>query len=105
MLSSTLPELKLFTNSGAGTDIIDIPYFTRNGVYVANTPNAVTKATADGTALFILSAIKDQTAVMAQAKSTGFWRAGLSLTDDPEDMTLGIMYEVDWLLPGPNCIN
>lgn len=91
LFASTLPHLKLITNSGAGTDILDIDWFTKNGVYVANTPTAVTKATADGTALMILSAIKNTTAVMAQAKSTGPWREGLDLMGDPEEMTLGIM--------------
>lgn len=38
LIGSALPHLKLFTNSGAGTDIIDIPYFTSKNVYVANTP-------------------------------------------------------------------
>ena len=92
LLGCLCPGLKLLTNSGAGTDIIDIPYFTERGAFVANTPTAVTKSTADGTALFILSCIKDSTAVVAQAKSAGVWREGLSLVDDPENLTLGIMY-------------
>lgn len=41
LLGSALPELKLFTNSGAGTDIIDLPYFTSQNVYVANTPVSI----------------------------------------------------------------
>ncbi|CCG84820.1 protein of unknown function [Taphrina deformans PYCC 5710] len=81
----------MITNSGAGTDILDIDWFTKHGVYVSNTPNAVTKATADGTALMILSAIKNTTEVMAQAKSSRPWREGLGLMGDPEDMTLGII--------------
>lgn len=91
IFSSLLPDLKLFTNSGAGTDMIEVSFFTENGVYVANTPSAVTKSTADGTALFILSCIKNQTAVMSQAKSAGEWRDGLGLMEDPEDLTLGII--------------
>lgn len=71
--------------------MIEIPWFTDHGVYVANTPSAVTKATADGTALLILSCIKNQTAVMSQAKSDGGWRDDLGLVDDPEDLTLGII--------------
>lgn len=93
LFASTLPGLRLITNSGAGTDILDIEWFTKNGVYVANTPTAVTKATADGTALMILSAIKNTTEVVAQAKSDRAWREGLTLMGDPEEMVLGIMYE------------
>lgn len=87
-----LPTLKIYASAGAGTDKLDLDFFTENEVQVSNTPNAVTKSTADCTALLILSAIKNATMVVAQAKSNQPWRANLPLMGDPEDMVLGIVY-------------
>ncbi|KAM3595749.1 uncharacterized protein V6R79_002265 [Siganus canaliculatus] len=56
-LLSLLPSLKVVSNAGVGIDHLDVPYITSLGVKVANTPGAVSNATADiAMALLLASA-------------------------------------------------
>lgn len=46
-LLALLPALKVIASGGAGYDHLDLPYLTRSGVRVANTPGVVSECTAD----------------------------------------------------------
>ena len=41
------PNLKIVSNAGVGYENVDIPYATKKGIFVANTPDVLTGTTAD----------------------------------------------------------
>ncbi|WVQ84743.1 hypothetical protein IAT38_006900 [Cryptococcus sp. DSM 104549] len=80
----------LFAQGGAGYDDVDHPWLAANGCYLSNTPHAVTEATADMAILLMLSAIRGLYESEVNVRE-GRWRKGIELTDDPTEMTLGII--------------
>jgi len=43
----TCPNLIIISNFGVGFENIDVPYATKKGIYVTNTPDVLTETTAD----------------------------------------------------------
>ncbi len=59
------------------------------GAYAANTPTAVTNATADMALFLTLAVLRNTSQVEANCRS-GRWRDGLELNEDPFGKTFGI---------------
>ncbi|ODO07376.1 glycerate-and formate-dehydrogenase [Cryptococcus wingfieldii CBS 7118] len=78
------------TDTAAGYDDVDYPYLAANGCYLSNTPHAVTEATADMAILLMLSAVRGLYESELNARE-GRWRKDLALSDDPTEMTIGII--------------
>ncbi|QRW15111.1 D-isomer specific 2-hydroxyacid dehydrogenase, NAD binding domain [Ceratobasidium sp. AG-Ba] len=82
--------LKLVVTSSAGYDHIDVDYLSQKGAYLANSPAAVAEPTAMTTLMLILQTVRNTTHAEMTLRR-GKWRAGLELTDDIRDMTIGII--------------
>lgn len=87
------PRLKVIANYAVGYNNIDVRYAHLKNIYVTNTPNVLTEATADLTWALILSATKripesDQFVRKGQFKG---WEPLLILGDDVSGKTLGII--------------
>ncbi|KIY47041.1 hypothetical protein FISHEDRAFT_66214 [Fistulina hepatica ATCC 64428] len=89
MLGPMFPGCGLFASGGAGYDDIPIGWLAANGAYAANTPTAVTNATADMAAFLTLAVLRDTTKAEANLRA-GLWRDGLELNEDPFGKTFGI---------------
>lgn len=72
-----------------GVDSIDVDWLTSKGAYVANTPYAVTEATADMGILLMLNTLRGINERQANCRN-GKFRLGMGLADDPAGKTLGI---------------
>ena len=87
------PKLKVIANYAVGYNNIDVEYARSKHIYVTNTPDVLTEATADLTWALILSATKripesDQLVRQGQFKG---WGPLLMLGDDVSGKTLGII--------------
>ncbi|KAL1674804.1 D-isomer specific 2-hydroxyacid dehydrogenase, partial [Schizophyllum commune] len=89
MLAPLFPGCGLFASGGAGYDDVPTAWLAKQGAYAANTPTAVTNATADMAVFLTLAALRNTTQAEMNVRS-GKWRDGLELTDDPEGKTFGI---------------
>ena len=73
----------------SGVDTIDCDWLTSKNCFVANTPYAVTDATADMAITLMLCALRGISAREANIKA-GKWKQGMGLAEDPAGKTLGI---------------
>ncbi|TRM66730.1 D-isomer specific 2-hydroxyacid dehydrogenase [Schizophyllum amplum] len=89
MLAPLFPGCGLFASGGAGYDDIPTAWLASKGAYAANTPTAVTNATADMAVFLTLAALRNTTQAEMNVRA-GKWRDGLELTDDPMGKTFGI---------------
>lgn len=87
------PQLKVIANYAVGFDNIDIPEATRRGIYVTNTPDVLTDATADLAWSLLLSVtrrILEGDALMRAGRFEG-WQPDLMLGSQVSGKTLGII--------------
>jgi D-3-phosphoglycerate dehydrogenase len=87
------PKLKVIANYAVGYNNIDVSYANSKNIYVTNTPDVLTEATADLTWALILGVTKriaeaDQFVRQRQFKG---WEPMLMLGDDVSGKTLGII--------------
>ncbi|CAA21922.3 glyoxylate reductase [Schizosaccharomyces pombe] len=90
MLGPLLPTCKLFVTGAAGYNNVDVDWATRNGVYVANTPNGPTEGTANMNLMLFMCTLRGAREA-EQSLRLGKWRQNLSLTDDPYGKRVGII--------------
>ncbi len=86
------PDLKIVSNSGVGYENVDIPYATKKGIFVTNTPNVLTETTADLAWALMFSVarrILEADAYVREGKFT-CWHPSLLLGMDVHQKTLGI---------------
>lgn len=86
-------KLKIIANYAVGYNNIDINYANTKKIFVTNTPNVLTEATADLTWALILSVTKripEADQFVRQGKFKG-WEPLLMLGDDVSGKTLGII--------------
>ncbi|MEJ2543189.1 MAG: D-glycerate dehydrogenase [Calditrichaceae bacterium] len=87
------PGLKVIANYAVGYNNIDVEYAQSKNIYVTNTPDVLTEATADLTWALILSTTKripESDQFVRQGKFMG-WEPLLMLGDDVSEKTLGIV--------------
>lgn len=87
------PRLKIIANYAVGYNNIDVRYAVRKGILVTNTPDILTRATADlAMALLLASArrIVESDAYLRAGKFTG-WGANLLLGKELHGCTMGIV--------------
>ncbi|HEM49545.1 MAG TPA: D-glycerate dehydrogenase, partial [Caldithrix sp.] len=92
MIDST-PNLKIIANYAVGYNNIDIDYAASKGIFVTNTPDVLTNATADLTWALILAVSKrivESDQFMRNRLFTG-WQPMLMLGGDVTGKTLGII--------------
>ncbi len=87
------PKLKIIANFAVGFDNVDLAAATAKDIFVCNTPNVLTEATADLTWALLLAAVRripqaDQYTRTGKFKS---WRYDLFLGSDLSGKTLGIL--------------
>lgn len=89
------PHLKVVAHFGAGYDAVDVQTATQRGVWVANTPGAVTEATADIALALLLSACRRLSEAEAFVRSGQWARNGIDVTsfwgNSPQHKTLAII--------------
>jgi glyoxylate reductase len=74
-LLSQAPALRVVSNHAAGVDNVDVPACTKRGVWVTNTPGAVTEATADLTWALLLAVarrIREGERLLREGRFLGF---------------------------------
>lgn len=84
LLEAVGPQLKIVSNFAVGFDNIDVAACKRRGVFVSNTPDAVTEGTADLAMLLLLAAARKLSAADRFARS-GAWEG------------VGILGPNDWI--------
>jgi glyoxylate reductase len=90
-LLDACPNLKVVANNGVGYDNVDIPYATKKGVLVCNTPGVLNGAVADLTFLLLLGLARHVFANQHHVRS-GDWRSGAGrIGVDVRGKTLGII--------------
>jgi lactate dehydrogenase-like 2-hydroxyacid dehydrogenase len=92
-LLNAAPRLQIVATAAVGYDNIDIAAASRRGIWVSNTPDVVTEATAD-LALLLLLAILRRAGEGFELVKHGDWRTpnpDALWGDDPRDLTLGIL--------------
>ncbi|HEU0167181.1 MAG TPA: D-glycerate dehydrogenase [Chloroflexota bacterium] len=92
-LLAAAPELRVVANMGVGYDNVDVPACSPRGVAVANTPGAVTEATADVAFALILTVARrvgEATAAVQQG-AWGRWHPTWLCGFDLAGKTLGIV--------------
>ncbi|EIM87767.1 uncharacterized protein STEHIDRAFT_76378 [Stereum hirsutum FP-91666 SS1] len=89
VLGPLFPGCGLFASGGAGYDDVPTEWLAEHGAYAANTPTAVTSATADLTLFLTLSVLRN-TSFAESVLRQGVWRDGLELAEDPDGKTFGI---------------
>jgi glyoxylate reductase len=85
-------NLGVVSNCAVGTENIDIPYATRKGIFVTNTPGVLTETTADLAWTLIMSVsrrVVEGDAFVREGKFNG-WRPSLLLGINVYGKTLGI---------------
>jgi len=90
---SKAPKLKVISNYAVGYNNIDVEFATKSGIYVTNTPDVLTEATADlAWALLLCTArrIVEGDSLVRQNQFTG-WAPDLLLGLDVSCKTLGIV--------------
>ncbi len=91
-LIDSCPNLRIISNCAVGTENIDIPYATEKGIFVTNTPDVLTEATADLAWSLILSVarrIVEGDSFLRKGRFKG-WRPSLLLGVNVYGKTLGI---------------
>ena len=87
------PSLRIVASFGVGYDHVDVAEATRRGIWVTNTPDVLSDATADLAMLLILAVLRRASEAFEIARH-GFWTAAgpeLPWGTDPEGLTLGIV--------------
>lgn len=86
-------NLKIIANYAVGYNNIDVPYAVKKGIPVTNTPEVLTKATADLTMALILAVCRrlvEGDELLRQGKFKG-WAANFLLGKELDGSTLGII--------------
>ncbi|MGM0598357.1 MAG: 2-hydroxyacid dehydrogenase [Candidatus Rifleibacteriota bacterium] len=86
-------NLKVIANYAVGYNNIDVAECTRKGIFVANTPDVLTDATADTAMLLILMCMRrapESMQLLSNGKFEG-WRPDLLLGLDLKNKNLGIL--------------
>jgi glyoxylate reductase len=91
-LLDAAPRLRIVANHAVGTDNIDVPSCTRRGIWVTNTPDVLTEATADLTFALLLAVARRLREGEALVRSGGFhgWAPTMLLGRELRGATLGI---------------
>jgi glyoxylate reductase len=92
-LLDAAPRLRIVANHAVGYDNVDVPACTARGVWVTNTPDVLTDATADLTWALILALarrLREGERTLRSGQFTG-WAPTLLLGRDLRDSTLGIL--------------
>lgn len=87
------PNLKIIANYAVGYNNIDVPYAIKKGIPVTNTPEVLTKATADLTMALILAVCRrlvEGDELLRQGRFKG-WAANFLLGKELDGSTLGII--------------
>ncbi len=87
------PNLKIIANYAVGYNNIDVHYAVKKGILITNTPDVLTRATADLTMALILAVsrrIVEGDHFVRQGKFTG-WGANLMLGKELNGSTIGII--------------
>ncbi|MCP5105613.1 MAG: D-glycerate dehydrogenase, partial [bacterium] len=87
------PDLKVIANYAVGYNNIDVAYAVKKGIPVTNTPDVLTRATADLAMALILAVsrrIVESDTFLREGKFTG-WGANLLLGKELHGCTLGII--------------
>ncbi len=87
-----LPGLKIVSNCGVGYENIDVPYATKRGVMVTNTPDVLTETTADLAWALMISAARRVIEADSYVRRGDFksWHPSLLLGQNIHGKTLGI---------------
>jgi glyoxylate reductase len=93
LLDRAGPDLAIIANFAVGTDNVDLPAATRRGIWVSNTPDVLTAATADFTFALLLAIARRVIEADRLARSGGWsgWAPGLLLGAEVGGATLGIV--------------
>jgi glyoxylate reductase len=92
-LDAAGPHLQVVSNYAVGLDNIDIPACTKRGVYVGNTPEVLTDATADLAMTLLLAAgrrVVEADHEMREGRYAG-WRPDYLLGQEVTGATLGVI--------------
>ena len=86
------PGLRIVANAGVGYENVDIPYATKHGIYVANTPGVLTETTADLAWALMFSVARRVVEADAYVRLGEFtcWHPSLMLGMNIHDSTLGV---------------
>ncbi len=86
------PKLKIVSNSAVGYENVDIPYATKRGIFVTNTPNVLTETTADLAWALMFSVARRLVEADAYVREGNFtcWHPSLLLGMNVHDTTLGV---------------
>lgn len=86
-------QLKVIANFAVGYNNIDVEECTRRGIYVTNTPDVLTDATADTTMMLILMCMRRAPESISLLRDKRFhgWRPDMLLGRDLRGKTLGIL--------------
>ena len=87
------PELKIISNYGAGYETVDVEAATERGIWVTNTPDVLTEATADTTLMLLLAACRRMYEAESYVRS-GEWKVydpNLFHSTHPNGKLLGII--------------
>ncbi|MDR1650032.1 MAG: D-glycerate dehydrogenase [Synergistaceae bacterium] len=92
-LLDAAPKLKIVSNYAVGYDNIDVPAATRRGVYITNTPDVLTAATADLTFALILASARRlvEASEFLRSGKWKVWGPELLVGVDVAGSTLGII--------------
>ncbi|MGE5443887.1 MAG: 2-hydroxyacid dehydrogenase [Ignavibacteriales bacterium] len=91
-LIDSCPNLRVVSNCAVGTENIDIPYATKRGIFVTNTPGILTETTADLAWVLILSVsrrVLEGDSFVREGKFIG-WRPSLLMGLSVYGKTMGI---------------
>jgi lactate dehydrogenase-like 2-hydroxyacid dehydrogenase len=84
------PHCKIIASAAAGYDDFNVDWLTQEGIWLANSVDAVAEATAD-MALFLILAVVRDTYRGERSVREGNWRGPVVPSQDPSGMTLGII--------------
>jgi len=86
------PNLKIVSNAGVGYENVDIPYATKKGIFVSNTPHVLTGTTADLAWALIISVARRIVEADEYVRAGEFacWHPSLLLGMNIHNATLGI---------------
>jgi glyoxylate reductase len=92
-LLEAAPRLRVVANHAVGVDNVDVPACTRRGVWVANTPDVLTDATADLTLALILAVarrVREAEKTVREGRFT-FWAPTMLLGLELRGAILGVV--------------
>ncbi|KAF4339883.1 glycerate-and formate-dehydrogenase [Fusarium beomiforme] len=84
------PHCKIISSAAAGYDDFNVEWLTQEGIWLANSVDAVAEATAD-MALFLILAVVRDTYRGERSVREGNWRGPVVPSRDPSGMTLGVI--------------